>query len=199
MLNPLLLAKMEVGLFFGSFNPIHTGHMIIASLVKETTSVEEVWFIVSPQNPFKKNKSLLHEFDRLDMVNAAIGDDYKFRSSDVEFNMPRPSYTIDTLTLLQEKYPDKNFHLIIGEDNLSSFPRWKNYDKILEHFGLIVYPRPNSKPSELIESKNVKMIEAPEVDISATLIRKLIKEGKSIKYLVPDSVESLIETKDYYQ
>ncbi len=189
---------MEVGLFFGSFNPIHTGHMIIANLVKETTQVEEVWFIVSPQNPFKKNKSLLHEFDRLDMVNAAIGDDYKFRSSDVEFNMPRPSYTIDTLTVLQEKHPEKKFHLIIGEDNLASFPKWKNHEMILEHFGLIVYPRPNSKESNLISSDKVRLIEAPEVDISATLIRKLIKEGKSIKYLVPESVESLIQSKNYF-
>ncbi|MEP1034925.1 nicotinate (nicotinamide) nucleotide adenylyltransferase [Ekhidna sp.] len=189
---------MEVGLFFGSFNPIHTGHLIIASLVKETTDVEEVWFVVSPQNPFKKNKSLLHEFDRLDMVNVAIGDDYKFRSSDIEFNMPRPSYTIDTLTLLQEKHLDKRFHLIIGQDNLEAFPKWKNHDKILEHFGLIVYPRPHSKSSKLSKSEHVKMIEAPEVDISATLIRKLIKEGRSIKYLVPESVESLIKTKGYY-
>lgn len=190
---------MEVGLFFGSFNPIHTGHMIIASLVKETTRVDEVWFIVSPQNPFKKNNNLLHEFDRLDMVNAAIGDDYQFRSSDIEFNMPRPSYTIDTLTLLQEKHPDKKFHLIIGEDNLASFPKWKNYEKILEHFGLIVYPRPHSKPSALKGSDNVKMIEAPEVDISATLIRKLIREEKSIKYLVPDAVVAVIKSKGYYQ
>ncbi|WP_370089264.1 nicotinate (nicotinamide) nucleotide adenylyltransferase [Ekhidna sp.] len=190
---------MEVGLFFGSFNPIHTGHMIIASLVKETTKVDEVWFIVSPQNPFKKNKNLLHEFDRLDMVNAAIADDYQFRSSDIEFNMPRPSYTIDTLTLLQDKHPDKKFHLIIGEDNLESFPKWKNHEKILEHFGLIVYPRPHSKPSELSESGNVRMIEAPEVDISATLIRKLIKEEKSIKYLVPDSVEALIKSKGFFR
>lgn len=190
---------MEVGLFFGSFNPIHTGHMIIANLVRETTSVEEVWFIVSPQNPFKKNKNLLHEFDRLDMVNAAIADDYKFRSSDVEFNMPRPSYTIDTLTVLQEKHPDKKFKLIIGEDNLASFPKWKNHDKILEHFGLIVYPRPNSKPSELASFDNVQMINAPEVDISATLIRKLITEGKSIKYLVPDSVAALIRSKGFFK
>ncbi|MEO9872461.1 nicotinate (nicotinamide) nucleotide adenylyltransferase [Ekhidna sp.] len=190
---------MEIGLFFGSFNPIHIGHMIIASLVKETTSVEEVWFVVSPQNPFKKNKKLLHEFDRLDMVNAAIEDDYKFRSSDIEFNMPRPSYTIDTLTLLQEKHPDKKFHLIIGEDNLQSFPKWKNYQKILEHFGLIVYPRPHTAPSDLIDQKSVKMIEAPEVDISATLIRKLLKEGKSIKYLVPDQVEEMIKVKGFYR
>ncbi|WP_424964438.1 nicotinate (nicotinamide) nucleotide adenylyltransferase [Ekhidna sp.] len=190
---------MDVGLFFGSFNPIHLGHMIIANLVKETTSVDEVWFIVSPQNPFKKNKNLLHEFDRLDLVNAAIGDDYQFRSSDIEFNMPRPSYTIDTLTLLQEKHQEKKFRLIIGEDNLASFPKWKNHDKILEHFGLIVYPRPNSKPSQLSSHKNVHMIDAPEVDISATLIRRLIKEEKSIKYLVPDSVAALIKSKKYFQ
>lgn len=190
---------MEVGLFFGSFNPIHIGHMIIANLVKETTDVEEVWFVVSPQNPFKKNKSLLHEFDRLDMVNAAIGDDYKFRSIDIEFNMPRPSYTIDTLTLLQEKHPDKKFHLIIGEDNLEAFPRWKNHDKILEHFGLIVYPRPHATESELSVSDQVRMIEAPEVDISATLIRKLIREQKSIKYLVPDTVEQMIQSKGYFK
>ena len=189
---------MEVGLFFGSFNPIHTGHMIIANLVKETTAVEEVWFIVSPQNPFKKNKNLLHEFDRLDMVNAAISDDYKFRSSDIEFNMPRPSYTIDTLTLLQEKHPKKRFHLIIGEDNLESFPKWKNHEKILEHFSLIVYPRPKASPSYLIKFDKIKMIDAPEVDISATLIRKLVREGKSIKYLVPDPVASLIASKKYF-
>ena len=190
---------MKVGLFFGSFNPIHTGHMIIANLVKETTSVEEVWFIVSPQNPFKKNKNLLHEFDRLDMVNAAIQDDYKFKSSDIEFNMPRPSYTIDTLTLIKEKYPDKDFRIIIGEDNLASFPKWKNADMILEHFGLIVYPRPHSEKSELISHDHVQMIDAPEVDISATLIRQLIRKDKSIKYLVPDQVASMINTKGFFR
>ncbi len=189
---------MEIGLFFGSFNPIHIGHMIIANLVKETTSVDEVWFVVSPQNPFKKNKNLLHEFDRLDMVNAAIGDDYKFRSCDIEFNMPRPNYTIDTLTLLQEKYPDKKFRLIIGEDNLESFHKWKNYDQILKHFGLIVYPRPNSKPGQLTTSNDIELIEAPELDVSATLIRKLVKKEKSIKYLVPDQVEAFIRKKGFY-
>ena len=185
--------------FFWSSNPIHPWDTILSNIVKETTNVEEVWFIVSPQNPFKKNKNLLHEFDRLDMVNAAIGDDYKFRSSDIEFNMPRPSFTIDTLTLLQEKHPDKKFRLIIGEDNLASFPKWKNYEKILEHFGLIVYPRPHSKSSDLIDLNNVQMIDAPEVDISATLIRKLIKEEKSIKYLVPDAVEALIKAKGFFK
>ncbi|MBC6399415.1 MAG: nicotinate-nucleotide adenylyltransferase [Ekhidna sp.] len=189
---------MDIGLFFGSFNPIHTGHMIIANLVKEHTLVKEVWFVVSPQNPLKKNKNLLHMFDRLDMVNAAIEDDYCFRSCDIEFNMPKPSYTIDTLVVLQEKYPEKTFHLIIGEDNLSSFPRWKNHEQILEHFGLIAYPRSHVKTSDLVNHNKVKMIEAPEVDISATLIRKLIRERKSIKYLVPDAVNLMIKRKEYF-
>jgi len=189
---------VKVGLFFGSFNPIHTGHMIIASVVKETTDVDEVWFIVSPQNPFKKNKNLLHEFDRLDMVRAAISDDYAFKASDVEFNMTKPSYTIDTLTLLSEKYAEVDFKLIIGEDNLISFPRWKNHEAILQYFGLIVYPRPRSINSELRHHENVQFIEAPEIDISATLIRKLIRDGKSIKYLVPNSVEGLIKLKKYF-
>lgn len=189
----------NVGLFFGSFNPIHMGHMIIASLVKETTEINEIWFVVTPQNPFKKNKSLLHEFDRLDMVQAAISEDYSFRAIDVEFNMPKPSYTIDTLTVLQEKHPEKRFSLIIGEDNLSSFPRWKNHEKILEHFELIIYPRPNSQPSSLIDHPNVQLIQAPKVDISATFIRALVKADKSIKYLVPDAVAGLISAKGFFK
>jgi nicotinate-nucleotide adenylyltransferase len=189
----------EVGLFFGSFNPIHIGHLIIASLVKETTNVEEIWFVVSPQNPFKKNKNLLHEFDRLEMVRLATSDDYSFRVCDVEFRMPKPSFTIDTLTVLQEKHPNKKFHLIIGGDNLAAFPKWKNHDQILEHYGLIVYPRPNTQATDLEHHQNVRLIEAPEMDISATLIRKLVKENKSIKYLVPDVVASLIDSKGFFK
>jgi len=189
---------MNVGLFFGSFNPIHTGHMIIAHLVKETQEVDEVWFVVSPQNPFKKNKNLLHEFDRLDLVRAAISDDYQLRAVDVEFSMPKPSYTIDSLTILQEKHPDKKFSLIIGQDNLSSFPKWKNSDQILNNFHLIVYPRKASSPSSLMSHPGVRLMEAPEVDISATLIRKLIRSGKSIKYLVPETVSDMIKAKDYF-
>lgn len=190
---------MEIGLFFGSFNPIHTGHMIIANLVKETTNVSEVWFVVSPQNPFKKNKNLLHEFDRLDMVRAAINEEYGFRASDIEFSMPKPSYTIDTLIRLQEKYPEKKFHLIIGEDNLVSFPKWKNHERILENYGLIVYPRPHSKASPLSNHPKVELIEAPELDISATLIRKLVRANKSIRFLVPDSVELLIRGGNFFR
>ncbi|MEO9478094.1 MAG: nicotinate (nicotinamide) nucleotide adenylyltransferase [Cyclobacteriaceae bacterium] len=189
---------MKVGLFFGSFNPIHVGHLIIANIVHESTDVDEVWFVVSPQNPLKKNKNLLHEFDRLDLVQAAIADDYHFRVSDVEFSMPKPSYTIDTLTVLTEKHPNHEFSLIIGSDNLGSLPRWKNHDQILKNFRLIVYPRPNSDASELIKHPKVEMVEAPEMEISATLIRKMIREGKSIRYLVPDAAISRIEAKKLF-
>lgn len=190
---------MNIGLFFGSFNPIHTGHMIIANVVRETTDMDQVWFIVSPQNPFKKSNNLLHEFDRLDMVREAIHDDYHFRASDIEFNMPRPSYTIDTLVYLKEKHPEHSFKLIIGEDNLAAFPKWKNHEVILKDFGLLVYPRPHAEPSELSTSEFVTKVDAPEVDISATLIRKLITEGRSIKYLVPEGVRELIESRGYFK
>lgn len=189
---------MKVGLFFGSFNPIHTGHMIIASVIYESTDLDRVWFIVSPQNPFKKNKNLLSEHDRLDMVREAIHDDYHFHASNVEFDMPKPSYTIDTLTYLSEQHPETEFSLIIGEDNLASFPKWKNADQILENYRLLVYPRPNSEKSDLSTQPNVLKVEAPEVDISATLIRKMIREKRSIKYLVPDGVLELIDGRGYF-
>ena len=189
---------MEVGLFFGSFNPIHMGHLIIANTALASTNCKQIWFVVSPQNPFKKSSTLLHEFDRIDMVEAAINDNYSFRTSDVEFNMPKPSFTIDTLTYLSEQHPDKKFHLIIGSDNLQSFPKWKNYEQILANFGLIVYPRPGSKESELMDHKAVKQIDAPLLDISATFIRGCIKNNRSIKYLVPDAVEQIIADKKFY-
>ena len=189
---------MKIGLFFGSFNPIHIGHLIIANTVAESTDVNQVWFVVSPHNPFKKSSSLLHEFDRLDMVRLAIADNANLNVTDIEFNLPRPSYTIDTLTYLQEKYPQHNFRLIIGEDNLPTFGKWKNYKQILEYYGLYVYPRPGTVQSEFIKHPNVKMIEAPMLDISATFIRNAIRSNRSIKYLVPDDVETMIRAKKFY-
>lgn len=188
---------MKVGLFFGSFNPIHIGHLIIANIAQQNTELDEVWFIVSPQNPFKQNKNLLHEFDRLDLVQQAIAEDFHFKASDIEFGMNKPSYTIDTLAVLREKY-DHDFRLIIGEDNLGSFKKWKNHQIILDDFGLIVYPRPHAKESELMDHPAVEMIEAPKIDISATLIRKMVRAGKSIKYLVPESVEQQIAARKYF-
>jgi nicotinate-nucleotide adenylyltransferase len=190
---------MKVGLFFGSFNPIHVGHLIVANVMATTTDLEQVWFVVSPQNPFKKNKSLLHEFDRLDMVEKAIADNHKFKATDIEFAMPKPSYTIDTLIRLQEKHPQHEFKLIIGGDNLAQFPNWKNHEQILEYFGLYVYPRPNSEPSELEKHPNVRLVNAPSLDISATFIRECLKNGKSIRYMTPEVVEEFIIRKKFYQ
>ncbi len=189
---------MKIGLFFGSFNPIHVGHLIIANTMAATTDLEQVWLIVSPQNPFKKNKSLLHEFDRYDMVQRAIADNSKLKVSDIEFSMPRPSYTIDTLTKIQEKNPQHTFKLIIGEDNLAQFSNWKNYEQILEYFGLYVYSRPNSQPHTFSNHPSVHFVEAPLLDISATFIRDCIKNKRSIKYMVPESVEGMIHYKGFY-
>jgi len=189
---------VKVGLFFGSFNPVHIGHLIIANIMVETSDLNKVWFIVSPQNPHKVSKSLAHEFDRYDMVDAAIADNYHLSVSDIEFNMPKPSYTVDTLAYLTDKNPGKEFSLIIGEDNLRSFPKWKNHEVILENYGLYVYPRPSANKPELSSHANVHWIDAPILDISATYIRSLVKENKSIKYLVPESVEQLIKLRKLY-
>lgn len=189
---------MKIGLFFGSFNPIHVGHLIVANTMATTTDLEQVWFVVSPQNPFKKNKSLLHEFDRFDMVERAIADNSRLKASDIEFSMPRPSYTIDTLVRLQEKHPQHQFKLIIGEDNLEQFANWKNYDKILEYFGLYVYPRPKAPETTFRQHTNVQLVEAPLLDISATYIRDCLRKNRSIRYMVPEVVEEMILRKKFY-
>jgi|SRR5579859_3257630 len=199
---------MKIGLFFGSFNPIHIGHLAIANIMAENTDLGKVWFVVSPQNPLKPSKGLLHEFDRYDMVKAAIADNYKFEVSDVEFHLPKPSYTIYTLAHLREKNPGQDFCLILGEDNLENFVKWKNYHEILNQFSLYVYPRPteSSGPgrprvtnSEMKRHAHVKMIDAPLFDISATYIRDCVKRNKSIRYLVPEVVEQMIRAKGFYQ
>jgi len=191
--------------------------MIIASIMAETTDLDKVWFVVTPQNPLKPSKGLLHDFDRYDMVRAAVYENYKLEVSDVEFHLPKPNYTIHTLVHLTEKHPNKEFWVIIGEDNLANFTRWKNHERIVEDYGLYVYPRlTNSHPadssgrvvgtarptvtnSELKRHPNVKMVEAPIMDISATFIRNCIKKGQSVRYLVPDAVEVLIRDKKFYQ
>ena len=163
-----------------------------------TTDIEKVWFIVSPHNPLKKSKSLLHEFDRLDMVRAATFNNYDLDVSDVEFNLPKPSYTVDTMTYISEKHPGKEFILVIGEDNLSSFHRWKNHEQILENYSLYVYPRPDSVKSTLIDHPNIELVDAPRIDISATFIRNCVKRNQSVRYLVPDPVEEMIRVKKFY-
>ncbi len=189
---------MKIGLFFGSFNPIHIGHLVIANTMATSTDLEQVWFIVSPQNPFKKNNSLLHEFDRYTMVERAIADNHKLKVSDIEFSLTKPSYTIDTLTVLADKYPEHEFVLIMGEDNLVQFENWKNSKKILEFYKIYVYPRPNTPQHNYENHVAVKFVEAPLLDISATYIRKRLQEHKNIKYLVTDPVEAYIELKKFY-
>jgi nicotinate-nucleotide adenylyltransferase len=190
---------MKVGLFFGSFNPIHIGHLIIANMVLEQTAIKEVWFVVSPQNPFKSSKFLAHEFDRLKMVELAIHDHWGFRASDVEFHMPRPSYTAHTLAWLSDKHPNHEFKVIMGEDNLQNFPKWKNYKAILDNYGIIVYPRPGaSTAQEPLTHPNIQIIQAPLLDISATFLRQCFRKNISTKFLLPDSVSDYIKAKAIY-
>lgn len=191
---------MKIGLFFGSFNPIHIGHLVIADVMADQTDLEQVWFVVSPLNPFKSSSSLLHEFDRLKMVELAIEDNYKFKASDVEFNMPRPSYTADTLAYLSDKHPQHEFKLIIGEDNLVHFHKWKNHEAVLENFGLYVYPRPQVDKKKIkVEHENIHYIDSPMLDISATFIRNSIRNEHSVQYLLPPAVVDYIRFKKFYQ
>jgi nicotinate-nucleotide adenylyltransferase len=189
---------LKIGLFFGSFNPIHIGHLIIANTIACTSDLDAVWLVVSPHNPLKKSRSLLHEFDRFDMVEMAIDGNAKLKACDIEFSMPKPSYTIDTLTRLNEKYPQHQFSLILGEDNLLHFDKWKNHDKIVEYYGIYVYPRPESPDSEWRRHPNVKLVDAPLLDISATFIRESIRNNRSIKYLVPERVEEYLMRKKFF-
>ena len=188
---------MITGLFFGSFNPIHIGHLIVANVMVEATDIDKVWFVVSPQNPFKKGETILDEFDRMNMVRVATHDNDRFEACDVELNMPKPSYTVDTLAYLMDKYPDKSFKIILGEDNLIHFRKWKHYEQVLRH-GIYVYPRPHAQKVNLHNHSKVSMIKSPMIDISATFIRQCIQKNQSIKYLVPDGVQELISSKGYY-
>lgn len=189
---------MEIGLFFGTFNPIHIGHLIIANHLVEYTYIDQVWFVVSPQNPFKTGNNLLNEYQRLELVRLAIEDDIRFKASDIEFTMPRPSYTIHTLLVLEEKYPSHKFNLIIGSDNLKSLNKWKNYEQILQNYKLLVYPRPGGEGHNLLRHRNVKTVNAPLMEISSTYVRRNIKNKKEIRYVVPERVREEIEIANYY-
>ena len=191
---------MRTGLFFGSFNPIHMGHLVIADVMAHHTDLDQVWFVVSPQNPFKSSKSLLHEFDRLRMVELATADHYKFRAIDVEFHLPKPGYTVDTMTYLSEKHPGHEFILIIGEDNLVHFHKWKNHRVILDHYGLYVYPRPYVVAEKIkVRHENIRYVASPMLDISATFIRESIKNNRSVRYLLPQSVAEYITSRHFYE
>lgn len=189
----------KIGLFFGSFNPIHVGHLIIAKYLCNFTELDEIWFVVSPQNPFKEKKSLGNMYDRLEMVNLAIEGEDKLRASDIEFGLPQPSYTIDTLIHLRERYPNKEFQLIMGEDNLQGFSKWKNADIILRDYKVIVYPRPGYDAGDYKNHPSVIMTDTPLMELSSTFLRKCIKEKKDIRYYTEDKVRDFIEKKGLYR
>ena len=188
---------MKVGLFFGSFNPIHTGHLIIGESTLNHTDIDEIWFVVSPQNPMKKRKDLLSEYDRIKLVDIAIEGNDRFRSSNIEFSLPKPSYTIDTLTHLSERHRAKEFCIIMGEDNLRHIHKWKNYEQLIENYPIFVYPR-GQHDSAIPTYDNVTSFELPLLDISSTQIRSLIREQKSIRYVVRDGVRELLEKEQFY-
>ncbi len=190
---------MKIGLFFGSFNPVHIGHMIIANHMVEYTDLSQVWMVVSPHNPLKEKTSLARDSDRLHLVRLAIGDNPKIRVSNVEFSLPVPSYTIDTLTYLREKYPKKQFSLIMGGDNLESIEKWKNYEVLLSDYDIYIYQRPGFENNKYADNPRITIVDAPMLDISATFIRNAIKSGKSVRYLVPDEVFEYLENSVLYR
>ena len=189
---------MKIGLYFGSFNPIHNGHLIIASHVINETDIQQIWLVVSPQNPFKQEGSLLNEYHRLHLAQLAVEEDIRFRVADIEFKLPRPSYTIDTLIYLQEKYPQHEFSIIMGSDSFQNLPKWKNAELLIRDYSFIVYNRPGAEVKDQLNAK-VNILNAPLLTISATFIRNNIQQGKSIRYLVPDKVRIYIEENKYYK
>lgn len=189
---------MLIGLYFGSFNPIHTGHLIIANHILNETDVQKIWFVVSPQNPFKSSATLLNEYDRFHYVQKAVEDDSRLLASNIEFSLPKPSYTSHTLSYLADKYPMHQFSILMGSDSFQNLPKWKNSDMIMETYQILVYRRPGFEV-DMNATKRVKVLNAPLLEISATHIRQCIQEGKSIKYLVPKIIEEDIAANVFYK
>lgn len=192
---------MKIGLFFGTYNPIHVGHLIIANHIAEYSDLDQVWLVVTPQSPFKTKTSMLDNRQRFEMVYRATKDYSKLKPSDIEFNLPQPNYTINTITYLQEKYPDHEFALIMGEDNLKSFHKWKNYERILQNHHIYVYPRhdKDSKKTPFDNHNNVHKIDAPIMELSSTFIRNAIKEGKNVRSMLPEHVWQYLDEMNFYK
>ncbi len=190
---------MKIGLFFGSFNPIHVGHLIIGNFMATQTDLDQVWIVVSPQNPHKKKSSLARDYDRLHLVRLAIEDNPHLKASNIEFDLPKPSYTIDTLTYLKEKHPEYEFVLIMGGDNLATLHKWKNYELILKYHQIFVYRRPNYALGDLADHPHVHLFDAPLMQISASYIRKCIREEHSVQFLVTEKVFEYLNTSSLYR
>jgi nicotinate-nucleotide adenylyltransferase len=189
---------LKIGLYFGSFNPIHIGHLIIANHILNETNTEKIWFVVSPQNPLKVSRTLLNEFDRLHLVRLATQEDVRMKCSDIEFNLSKPSYTTNTLAFLSEKYPEHTFSVIMGSDSYQNLDKWKNFEAIVSNYLIYVYKREGHDVSKTF-SKKPLILDAPIIQISASQIRENVKSGKSIRYLVPEIVREEIETRKFYK
>ncbi len=190
---------MNTGLFFGSFNPIHIGHMAIANYLVEYGPINQMWFVVTPHNPLKKKSKLLDDYQRLELVNRAIDNDYRFFASDIEFRLPKPNFTIDTLVYLKEKHPKRNFYLIIGSDNYVSMKKWKNWEILIRDYKFLVYPRPGFDHTSIDFGKNFEIIHAPNIEISSTFIRKSIAQGKDVRHFMHPSVNKYINEMNFYR
>lgn len=199
---------MKVGLYFGTYNPIHVGHLIIANYMAQYTELDQVWMVVTPQNPMKKNHNLLEDYHRLAMVRIALEDNPNLEVSDIEFKLPKPSYTINTLVALEEKYPKNEFSLIMGEDNLRTLHKWKNYDQILNNHDIYVYPRAlteeeqekiTRKQNTMLDHERVHLIKAPIMKISSSIIRKAVSEGKDVQYLLTSPVHKYLTEMNFYK
>ena len=192
----------QIGLYFGTFNPIHIGHLAIANHIAEYSELDQVWFVITPQSPFKKKASLLADHHRYQLVQIAVEDYPKLKASDIEFKLDQPNYTVTTLAYITEKYPNDHFHLIMGEDNLRSFHKWKNYETILAHHHIYVYPRVYDKKemsSQFDEHPKVHHVKAPIMEISSTFIRNAIREKKNIQPLLPCKVWQYLDEMNFYK
>jgi nicotinate-nucleotide adenylyltransferase len=191
---------MKIGLYFGSFNPIHHGHLVIANFILQHAHLDQIWFVVSPQNPLKRSASLLNEYHRLHLVRLAVEGETRLKASDIEFKLPKPSYTVDTLAYLQEKYPEDEFSIIMGSDSFQNLTKWKNHVWLLQHYPIYVYRRPeHEKLPSYPNARHIEIVDAPLLPISSTDIRSKLQKGQTVRYLLPDAVLEEIEKSRYYR
>ena len=192
--------QLKIALYFGSYNPIHIGHLAIANYIVEFTEIDQLWFVVSPQNPFKKKANLLDDYQRLEMAYRAVEGDDRLRASNIEFSLPKPSYTIDTLAYLKDQHPNYHFKILMGSDNLENFHKWKNYETIVENFGVVVYPRPGFDKTKIQFHKNISIAEnAPLMEISSSFIRNAIQKGKDVSHFIPQKSWEYLDEMNFYK